>query len=160
MLGQKNPDRHATSDAGAEMNPSAEQRGNLLIIEDTLIHSAIIARFVFNVGFTTETASCYEDARNLFYVRQFDCITLDLGLGQHVGAEVLNQLSKIRCKARIIIISGSEKAVRDETVRIGRSLGLNICEPVPKPIDLKALREMLEHIRKQSGPEKLATSRI
>jgi ActR/RegA family two-component response regulator len=160
MLSQNKPNRHATSAAGTELNPSAEERSSLLIVEDALIHSTIIARIADKVGFTSEIAGCYEDACNLLHARQFDCITLDLGLGEHVGAEVLNHLSKIRCKARVIIISGSEKAVCDETVRIGRSLDLNICEPVPKPIDLKALREMLEHIRMQSRLEKLATSPI
>jgi DNA-binding NtrC family response regulator len=160
MHSQNTPDQNATSDAGAVLNPSAERRSNMLIIEDALIHSTLIARIADKVGFTTETAGCYEDACTLLYTRQFDCITLDLGLGQHVGREVLYHLAKIQSKAPVIIVSGSEKADCDKAVQIGRLLDLNICEPIPKPIDLKALREMLEHIRMQSGLEKFATSPI
>lgn len=156
MLGQNRPDRQVKSDAGGVPNPTAEARGSLLIIEDAPIHSTIIAHIADRTGFATTIASCYEEACDLLQTRQFDCITLDLGLGAHVGAEVLNQLAKLRCMARIVIISGSERAICDETMQIGRSLGLNICEPVPKPIDLKALREMLEHIRTRSRLEKLA----
>ena len=49
------------------LNPSAERRSKLLIIEDTLIHSTLIARIADKIGFTTVIAGCYEDARNLLH---------------------------------------------------------------------------------------------
>lgn len=160
MLSQNNFDRNPMTKIGAVPNPCAEHPSRLLVIEDALIHSTIIGRIAGKIGFTTMTASSFEDACKVLSACQFDCITLDLGLGEHVGVEVLRYLSTIRCRAQIIIISGSEKTVFDEAVRIGKALDLNICEPVPKPIDLKALREMLELIRKQSRPQTLASSPV
>lgn len=160
MFSQNNPDRKPMTKIGAEPNPFAEHPSRLLVIEDALIHSTIICRIAEKIGFATMTASSYEDACKVLSTCQFDCITLDLGLGEHVGVDVLRHLSTIRCRAQIIIISGSEKTVFDETVRIGRVLGLNICEPAPKPIDLKALRETLGHIRMQSRLQTLAFSPV
>jgi two-component system, chemotaxis family, chemotaxis protein CheY len=160
MFGQNKPDRQPMKDANAGSDPSAKDPSSLLIIEDTLIHSTIIGRIADKVGFTVTTARSFEDACRALGAQQFDCITLDLGLGEHVGVDVLRHLSTIRCKARIIVISGSENDVCDETVRIGRALELNICESVPKPIDLKVLRETLAHIRMQSQLRKLATSPV
>jgi DNA-binding NtrC family response regulator len=160
MFSQKNPDQQPMTKMSAEPSPPAEHPSRLLVIEDALIHSTIIGHIADKIGFTTMIARSYENACNLLHDRQFDCITLDLGLGQHAGVEVLNQLSRIECKTPIIIISGSEKSVCDETVRIGKSLHLNICEPVPKPIDLKALRETLTQIAMQSRLQHLASQRV
>jgi CheY-like chemotaxis protein len=155
MFNQKKPDQQAATKAIVEPKPSADHPSRMLIIEDALIHSTIIGHIAEKIGFTTMTARSYESACSLLHDWQFDCITLDLGLGQHAGVEVLNQLAKIKCKAPIIIISGSEKPICDETVRIGISLRLNIYEPVPKPIDLKVFRETLTQIAMQSGLQNL-----
>jgi response regulator of citrate/malate metabolism len=90
---------------------------------------------------------------------QFDCITLDLGLGEHVGVDVLWYLSTIQCKAEIIVISQSDKNVCDDMVELGRALDLNVYDPVLKPIDLEALRETLLHIQAQSLPRNLSPVR-
>ena len=160
MFSQKKPDWQAMTTADAELDASARNPNSLLIIEDALIHSTIIGRIADKVGFTITIARCYEDACKVLSARQFDCITLDLGLGEHVGVDVLRHLSTIRCRAQIIVISGSEKDVCNETVRIGKALDLNIYESVPKPIDLKALRETLEHVRTQSRLQHLACSEV
>jgi DNA-binding response OmpR family regulator len=157
MLSGKNPNLQPMAKLSVEPSPSAEHSSRLLIIEDALIHSTIISRIADKNGFTAMIAHSYEEACRLLHDWHFDCITLDLGLGKHAGVEVLNQLAKIECKTPIIIISGSEKSVCDETVRIGKSLQLNICEPLPKPIDLKALRATLAQIAMQSRLRHLAS---
>jgi two-component system chemotaxis response regulator CheY len=152
--------RQATTNADAGSDPSAKNLSSLLIIEDALIHSTIIGRIADKVGFTATTARSFEEACKVLSMRQFDCITLDLGLGERVGVDVLRHLSAIRCRTPVIVISGSEKDVCDETVRIGKALDLNIYDSVPKPIDLKALRETLAHIRRQSLLQKLASNPV
>jgi ActR/RegA family two-component response regulator len=154
------PDRQAKTKANAESDQPAKNQSSLLIIEDALIHSAIINRIADKVGFTTIKAHSYEDACKVLGARQFDCITLDLGLGEHVGFDVLRYLSTIRCRARIIVISQSDKDVCDDMVELGRSLDLNVCESVPKPIDLDALREALVRIQLQSLPPVHASSPV
>lgn len=146
------PARQAAMNAIAESDRYAKNPSSLLVIEDELIHSAIISRIAGRVGFTTTKAHSYADACNLLEAGQFDCITLDLGLGDRVGVDVLWYLSTIQCKSEIIVISQSDKEVCDDVVDLGRALDLNVYNSVLKPIDLEALRETLAHIQVQSLP--------
>jgi CheY-like chemotaxis protein len=129
---------------------------SLLVIEDTLIHRTIISKIGDKFGFVTRTASSVEAAEALLRSQEFDAITLDLGLGEHVGVEVLRLLADLRSQTPVIVISVSDDSILDETCRIGRSLGLNIWKPLRKPIDLTRLREMLEQIKLCSGLHKIA----
>jgi CheY-like chemotaxis protein len=129
---------------------------SLLVIEDALIHRTIIAKIGDKVGFVTRSASSVEAAEALLRTHEFDAITLDLALGEHVGLEVLRLLAELKSRSPIIIISVSDDAVLEETCRIGRSLELNIWKPLRKPIDLRMLREMLEQIKLYSGLQKIA----
>src|ERR1019366_439221 len=91
----------------------------------------------------TVGAAAFDEAAKLLRENEFDCVTLDLSLGERAGVEVLHVLSVIKSQAPIIIISGAEHTVCEETLKIGKSLNLNLCTPVPKPVDLSALRESL-----------------
>ena len=66
----------------------------------------------------------------------------------------------IKSQAPIIIISGAENTVCEETFKIGKSLNLNLCTPVPKPVDLATLREQLARIGKQVNLQKLARAPV
>lgn len=129
---------------------------SLLVIEDALIHRTIISKIGDKVGFVTRSASSVEAAEALLRTHEFDAITLDLALGEHVGLEVLRLLAELKSRSPIIVISVSDDAVLEETCRIGRSLDLNIWKPLRKPIDLRLLREMLEQIKLSSGLHKIA----
>lgn len=129
---------------------------NLLVIDDAVIHSTIIARIGDKTGFKTKTAASYEEAVKQLREQAFDCITLDLGLGRHAGVEVLRHLATLGYKGTVIIISGAEKYVCDETVKIGRELKLNLCDPIQKPVDLKLLRELLIELKNKAYLNKLA----
>jgi len=131
-------------------------RYSLLVIEDALIHRTIIAKIGDKVGFVTRSAGSVEAAEALLRTQEFDAITLDLALGEHIGLEVLRLLAELKSRAPIIVISVSDDAVLAETCRIGRSLDLNIWQPLRKPIDLRRLREMLEQVKACSGLLKLA----
>jgi len=148
------PGRHAKTNANQGSVQSGKKPNSLLIIEDALIHSSIIGHIARKAGFVTTAAHSYEDACKVLNARQFDCITLDLGLGEHVGLDVLRYLSTVRCKAQIIVISQSDKDICDDMVELGRALDLNVCQSVQKPMDLDALRETLVRIQAQSLPQK------
>jgi DNA-binding NtrC family response regulator len=132
----------------------------LLVIDDANIHRMILCRIGEKVGFETVGAASYDEAAKLLRESQFDCITLDLSLGERAGVEVLHLLSVINYQAPIIIISGAEHTVCEETLKIGKSLNLNLCTPVPKPVDLSALRELLVHIGQQVNLQKLARAPV
>jgi two-component system, chemotaxis family, chemotaxis protein CheY len=136
------------TNADAEPDQRAKY-GSLLVIEDEPIHSALISRIAGKVGFATTTAQSYEDACKVLGARKFDCITLDLGLGEHAGVDVLRYLSTIRCGAHIIVVSQADNDICHDVAELGRALDLNVCDSVPKPIDLEVLRKTLVRIQVQ-----------
>jgi DNA-binding NtrC family response regulator len=121
----------------------------LLVIDDDNLHRMIVCRVAAKVGYIPIGGATYEESVKLTQESAFDCITLDLSRGEHAGVEILRHLAGIDCKAPIIIISGCDDATFRETMRLGKSLKLNICEPVRKPVDLTILRYTLERLRGQ-----------
>jgi CheY-like chemotaxis protein len=127
---------------------------NLLVIDDARIHRTLISRVAEQVGFATTTASTYEEAAKLLQGRKFDCITLDLGLGDHGGVEILQLLAKLRSDTPVMIISGADKNVSDEAVKVGKSLNVDIRGAFPKSSDVSGIRVQLDRIRLKSSMEK------
>ncbi len=115
----------------------------LLVIDDTELHLTILKKIAAQSGFETTGATSVRAAGDLLRQRRFDCITLDLSLGEESGLEILKILAEIRSSTPVIIISGSDDTFRDETMRAGQSLNLNMFPPIPKPINLAALRYSL-----------------
>jgi two-component system, chemotaxis family, chemotaxis protein CheY len=149
------PVRPSPPNATAKPHRSAGSPSSLLIVEDEPIHSAVISRVAGRVGFNTTLAQSYDAACKALGAKRFDCITLDLGLGEHIGLDVLRHLSTIRCTAQIIVISHSDKDVCDDVVGLGKTLDLNISDAVLKPINLEALRETFVNIQMKSPSSKV-----
>jgi CheY-like chemotaxis protein len=126
-----------------EQTAPADRPRSLLNIEDVIVHSAVICSIAGNLGYSASKAHSYEEACNALSARLFDCITLDLGLGKRAGLDVLHHLSTIRCSAKFIVVSQSDKDTCDDVVQLGRDLGLNVSDAVQKPIDILLLRKIL-----------------
>jgi DNA-binding NtrC family response regulator len=130
----------------------------ILVIDDANLHQSIVSKIATQAGFATTGAGSVTEAAKLLRARTFDCITLDLSLGEHSGVEVLQLLAEMKCRTPIIVISGSEKSVREETLKIGNFLDLNVCAPIPKPINLALLRDALTQIADGIQKQKRAAS--
>lgn len=133
-------------------------RNELLVIEDTSLHLSIVSKIAAQAGFTTTGANSVSEATRLLRERSFDCITLDLSLGEESGIEVLKLLAGMKSRTPIIVVSGSGDEAREETLRIGNFLDLNLCPAIPKPINLAVLRNALTQIANDTERQKLATS--
>jgi two-component system, chemotaxis family, chemotaxis protein CheY len=129
-------------------------RNKLLVIDRAELHLSVLSKIAEQVGFTATGAHSVVEASQLLNERSFDCITLDLSLGEESGLEVLQLLSQIKCRAPVFVISASGEQTCDETVKIGNSLKLDIRSPVPNPIHLAGLRKALTGIAgaTQSAP--------
>ncbi len=123
----------------------------VLVIDDDHLHRLIVCRVAAKAGYVAVAAASYDEAAKLAQETAFDCITLDISLGAHAGVEMLRHLWVIGCKVPIIVISGCDDAVCRETVKVAKSLNLNVLQPVPKPVDLAMLRYSLERLRIQPG---------
>ena len=133
-------------------------RNELLAIDDTDLHLSIVRKIATRVGFTTTGAASVSEARRLLRSQTFDCITLDLSLGEQSGVEILELLAEIKCRTPIMVVSGSGDPALARTTEIGNFLGLNLCPPIPKPINLAVLRGALAQIVQDTHRQKLATS--
>jgi two-component system, chemotaxis family, chemotaxis protein CheY len=143
------PANAVSAEAMSAETMSAETMPRLLVIDDDYLHRKIICRVAAKAGYAPAGAATYEEAAKLALENAFDCVSLDLSLGQHRGTEMLQYLRGIGCKAPIIIISGSDPATVHETLREAKSLNLDIRETVMKPVDLDMLRYSFERIRTQ-----------
>ncbi|HZC56944.1 MAG TPA: response regulator [Xanthobacteraceae bacterium] len=96
----------ATSSADIAQ-PQASALPRLLVIDDDYLHRKIICRVAAKAGYAPAGAATYEEAARLALETAFDCISLDLSLGQHAGSEMLQYLRGIGCKAPIIVIAAA-----------------------------------------------------
>lgn len=122
-------------------------RPRLLVIDDDNLHRMIICRVAAKAGYVPAGAATYDEAAELVQNSKFDCVTLDLSLGEHAGVELLRHLWVIGCKATIIIISGCDDATCNESRRIAESLKFKVWESLPKPVNLAVLRDSLERLK-------------
>jgi two-component system chemotaxis response regulator CheY len=129
----------------------------LLAIDDAALHLSIVRKIAEQAGFRTTGANSVADAARLLRERVFDCITLDLSLGEQSGVDILKLLAGMKCRTPIIVVSGSGDETCDETFRIGNFLDLNLCPPIPKPINLAILRQAFLKISDGTQRQRLAT---
>ena len=127
----------------------------LLVIEDADVHLSILRKIATQAGFNTTGVSSVDAASTILRTRHFDCVTLDLSLGERSGTEVLQRLAELKYRGPVLIISASENDRLDASVRIGNFLELNVCPPFSKPINLPLLRQTLKQIASETDRQKL-----
>jgi two-component system, chemotaxis family, chemotaxis protein CheY len=119
----------------------------LLVIDDDTSICEVIEKLAEKVGFGTARAVSVDEAARQLRESHFDCITLDLGLGEDSGVEVLKVLADMRYQAPVIIISGSQRTMRDFATMIGNNMHLPLQQHLAKPINLAALKKALVDIK-------------
>jgi len=131
----------------AVVGAAARAAPRLLVIDDDNLHRMIICRAAAKSGYLPAGAASYDEAIKLVQGNAFDCVTLDLSLGEHAGVEMLRYFWVIGYRVPIIIISGCDDTTCSETERVAESLKLNVWESVAKPLDLAGLRDSLERLK-------------
>ncbi len=107
----------------------------------------IICRAAAKAGYLPAGAASYDEAVKLVQEGAFDCVTLDLSLGEHAGVEMLRYFWVIGCKVPVIIISGCDDATCGESEKVAESFKLNVWQSIPKPVNLSVLRDSLERLK-------------
>lgn len=125
----------------------------LLVIDDNQGITDIIDEVGSEAGYTVTCINDYEQLRHVYREVEPNYIFLDLDLGIDEemelaergfdGLAVVQFLSEQGCKAKIIIISGSEKNKRDITAKIGRELNLDIKGTMGKPFSVENIEKVL-----------------
>jgi two-component system, chemotaxis family, chemotaxis protein CheY len=134
-------------DLPAIENVARQTLPRLLVIDDDNLHRMIICRVAAKAGYMPAGAASYDEAAKLVQETVFDCITLDLSLGNHAGSEMLHLLSILGRTAPIIVVTGCDAATCKETVTLAGRLNLDVWDCIPKPVDLVMLRRFLERLK-------------
>lgn len=121
----------------------------LLVVDDDASQRRLISVAAKQAGHVVTLArSCAEALAQLGDGR-FDCVTLDLmlGDGDGDGGQILQAVADAKCAGAVIVISGMDAAHRSAARAYARSLGIDL-QSLPKPIDLAALRICLANLSK------------
>lgn len=140
-------DHALNEDCDTEKSPVIAQK--LLVVDDDTVHRMVISRIARQAGYEVDEAASFEEARRLNGENAYACVTLDLSLGEQGGLDVLQILAHAKFDAPIIVVSGSEDAVREDAMMVARRLSLNVCGSFAKPLNLAQLRDLLREIRKR-----------
>lgn len=123
----------------------------LLVIDDDSVHQMIICRVAGRAGFEATGAGSYDEAIRLLSKNVYTAITLDLSLGEHGGVDILHFIAAMDSPTPIIIVSGSGENIRNETLGLADLLSLNVCDAMPKPVNLAQLRQHLIDLKDRAA---------
>ena len=129
--------------------PAAKQPLHLLVIDDDATQRKLVSLAAIKAGHTVTFAESCAEAITKLAERQFDCVTLDLELGDGDGLDVLTAMNATGQLVPVIVISGMDRVRREESRFLARALGIEM-KSLPKPVDLGALRVLLANLRYQS----------
>jgi two-component system, chemotaxis family, chemotaxis protein CheY len=119
----------------------------LLIVDDDAGQRMLISLAAKHAGHVVTLAQSCAEAIKQIQSARFDCVTLDLMLGDGEGVEVLKAMANAKFAGSVIIISGMNAARRIAARSYARSLGIEL-QSLPKPVDLAALRICLANLCK------------
>ncbi|PPQ39665.1 Response regulator receiver domain-containing protein [Rhodoblastus acidophilus] len=132
-----------------------------LVIDDDLIQRRLIAKTAVQAGHETMEACSVTEAEARFSQarldrRPFDCVTVDLGLTDGLGADLLHMIVETCPDAKVLIVTGASKQLIEDTRKIAQDIGIEIAQVFIKPIDLPGLRETLRQMRRTAAASSAA----
>ncbi len=115
----------------------------MLILDDEPEIAEFVALAAHGMGFQTMIAS---DAEAFLRAATSGVthIVLDLFMPGMDGVEVIRELSRRGCRARLVLISGFDAHVLGMAEELARNQGLDVLGQLPKPIRLRDLENLLE----------------
>ncbi|MDP6761905.1 MAG: EAL domain-containing response regulator [Planctomycetota bacterium] len=119
----------------------------LLIVDDDPRICRLIGKVAEEMGLRSEALSEPEDLLHLDASGREGLVLLDLGMPGLDGVEVLRRFAAARCRACICLISGTAEEVLASAKRLGIELGLDMAEPLSKPLDLRTLQDLLKPLQ-------------
>jgi CheY-like chemotaxis protein len=124
----------------------------LLVVDDDLVQRRLIARMAAQAGHEVLEADSVAAAEARLAETaakgaQIDCVTVDLGLSDGRGADVLHLIAEYFSHAQVLLVTGESGRSLEDTRRVARDDKLEVHDVFIKPIDLVALRASLWRVR-------------
>ncbi|MBS0533082.1 MAG: response regulator [Proteobacteria bacterium] len=137
------------SDPTGSPGAAAPAEFDLLVVDDDPIQRTIIARLGQQAGFKVTAAAGFDEAAGMLDKQVFDCVTLDLGLGERSGALLLPLIAKTGYNLPVLVISGADDHLLEATTLMSKSLQID-ARVFAKPLDLSGVRDTLTKLRQQA----------
>ncbi|MBS9402849.1 EAL domain-containing protein [Halomonas sp. TRM85114] len=123
--------------------PGKVKPPRLLILDDEAMTGETIARIADFAGFDAQNITSPTAFFEQVTAWQPDILAIDLIMPEMDGVEVMAELARCGCQARLIITSGVGSRVLDAAARSASEHGLDIVGVIAKPFSAASLRELL-----------------
>ena len=117
----------------------------LLAVDDEPQVARFVAAAAEELGCEAASTSSAESFQATYKLRVPDIVVLDLNLEGADGIELIRFLAQEQSSALILVLSGFDSRVVEAAVRLGCALGLNMGEPLTKPIMVQDLADAIEN---------------
>jgi len=115
----------------------------MLIVDDELDFLIVVRRAAEGLGYEVETTTRGRDFKTAYARFDPTVVILDMIMPEVDGIELVEWLGGVRCKARIIIVSGSTPFYAKAAVALGEARGLLSISRLVKPVSLATLTATL-----------------
>jgi two-component system chemotaxis response regulator CheB len=115
----------------------------LLAVDDNSDSAELIARVAVKCGYEARSVTDPSSLGDVLHNWKPQVLTLDLCMPEEDGISLLSLLKSAGFTGSLIIISGQDDWFRKTASRLASARGLNVAQDLPKPVDLKTLREVL-----------------
>ena len=115
----------------------------LLAVDDNPDSAELIARVATKCGYEAKAIGDLDRLRDVLLAWRPSVLTLDLCMPQEDGIGILAMLTECDFKGQLVIVSGQDGWLRKAAARLADARGLKVAEDLGKPVDLKALRDLL-----------------
>lgn len=136
------------------MNHHRLSKSRLLAVDDNSDSAELIARVAAKCGYDSRSMTDSSTLGQVLHEWNPQVLTLDLCMPEEDGISVLSLLTDCGFSGRLVIINGQDEWFRKTARRLASARGLDVVEDLCKPVDLKALRELLTHLAANSAGER------
>ena len=133
----------------ASANSSEPSPGpkRLLAIDDNFESAELIARIGTSCGYATKPIMDPRTVPDILEDWKPDVLTLDLCMPHKDGFSILATLQEVGFKGSLIVISAQNDWLRKAACQLAEVNGIEVTSHLQKPINLRALRDLLNTIR-------------
>lgn len=128
------------------MTQAGLTKSRLLAVDDNSDSAELIARVASKCGYDARSITDPSTLAQVLDEWKPQVLTLDLCMPEEDGISVLSLLTQSGFSGHLLIISGQDEWFRKTASRLASARGLNVANDLCKPVDLKALRELLTQL--------------
>lgn len=117
--------------------------GRLLVLDDDPMIAMLVGTVARKAGFETRLTEHPADFFALLQTWSPSHVVLDLTMPEMSGDEIIDELARLGCSARLVLCSGVDVQRLAESVARARAAGLDAAPPLCKPFRADHLRQCL-----------------